>query len=407
MPIFGSSQKPGNKLSMRGFIAFSLLLSFSLAVPASWSAPYPGTGAPIAALRQMTSDGTDPSNPFSYPFLANITRSLAKNGIPPGFFVGTEGKPVGGIDLRTLLLFEAGVLKSPVKLFMPRKRDENLPSLAMPAIPESSGEMPSLDLPRRISNPSESNQGSDDAPQVVTKPGLGPTVLDLSRIKLGVAGSSSANQGTSLESPILAHTTLGMGTTSPLPSKFRFWTVYPGNKVAAKKTPPPASTDFDGSFVLSSPGGVKSIEGRSFNLKSGRILASTKDKEITVDTPLAKVAIAPGATALVEILKPGLTLVRALEGGSGQSEISVRINGKTEPEKLAVGEDLLLGDHTISSADKTLAGISSSDSSSENWLKGKFNMNTVLDKEPFLRVDSPDQSIELRSAVDSLRKRLK
>ena len=398
--------------SAKNFVAGSLFLAIacgSLSSLPSLASPFPGSGAPLAAVRQMTSDGSDPTNPFSYPFLANITRSLAHNGIPPGFFLGSEGKAAGGIDLRTLLLFEAGVLKSPVKLFLPsRKRPEDsLPSLSMPPIPENSGEMPSLG--RRLNSPEE-DANLAGAPQVVAKPSLS---LDFNRLTLS-ANTNQAKQAASETPETQSILASGPFSTAMIPSattaasRFRFWTVYPGGKVLEKKILG-AETNYDGSFVLSSPGGIRSIEGRTFFLKAGRIMAFSKDKPIDIDSQQVKVSIQPGATVLVEYIKPGLTLVRALETRDGQNAVIVKMTkaGKSEEEKLAGGDDLIVSDHTLSSADKTLTGTSGTAQSDESWARGKFSVSTVLEKDPFLRVDGESLNPEQRYAIQALRKRLK
>ncbi|MCG8399468.1 hypothetical protein LWS67_23560, partial [Bacillus atrophaeus] len=65
------------------------------------ASPYPGSGAPLFAARQVQPEG-DPANPFSYPFLLNIAESLARqNGFP--YFLGLDGKAGPGIDLRMIL----------------------------------------------------------------------------------------------------------------------------------------------------------------------------------------------------------------------------------------------------------------------------------------------------------------
>lgn len=399
-------------------IAASLaIVSFMNSSPAVMAAFMHSTGAPLAANRQMTSDGSDPTNPFSYPFLANITKAMAKNGVPSGFFLG-GGDPKNslgvGIDLRTLLLFEAGVLKNPVKLFLPSKRkaEDNLPSLSMPAMPESSGEMPSLS--RRLSNPEESQNKEPLPPSVAAQPGVAPTVsLDLSKFRAPIApGSESGETGES--NRVLAQGPLGvplsptLGHAASGANKFRFWTVYSGVRIPEAKIPGFEPTDYEGSFVMTSPGSIKLIEGRTFHLKSGKILGSSLDKSIAVETPLAFISIPAGASAIVEMVKPGLTVVRALETNDN-SAIQVRMTqaNKSTEHMLKSGEDMLIADHSVTATDRTVAGVATTGESSELWTKGKFNLGSYIDKDSFLRSDSADQNPEQRSAINSLRKRLK
>lgn len=403
-----------NKLTIAASLA---LVSFLNSTPASLAAFMHSTGAPLAANRQMTSDGSDPTNPFSYPFLANITKAMAKNGVPSGFFLG-GGDPKNslgvGIDLRTLLLFEAGVLKNPVKLFLPSKRrsEDIAPSLSMPSIPESSGEMPSLST--RISNPEESQSKENVPPTVVAQPSASPSVsLDLTKFRSPATSSSESGDANEPKS-ILAQGPLGVPFSSALSNavsgvnKFRFWTVYSGVKIPEARLPGFEPSDYDGSFVMTSPGAIKLIEGRTFHLKSGKILGSSLDKSIAVETPLASVSIPAGTSAIVEMVKPGLTVVRALESRDN-ANVQVRLvkTGKQEELSLKSGEDILIADHSVTATDRTVAGIASSGESSELWTKGKFNLNAFLDKDAFLKSDSPDQNAEQRSAISSLRKRLK
>ena len=408
---------PYNKVDFfnRLTIAASLaLVSFVNSCPDSVAAFMHSTGAPLAANRQMTSDGSDPTNPFSYPFLANITKAMAKNGVPSGFFLG-GGDPKNslgvGIDLRTLLLFEAGVLKNPVKLFMQKRRaEENLPALSMPAMPESSGEMPSLS--RRLSNPEESQNKEPVAPTVVA-PSATPSVsLDMSKFRVTVPTDSANSTGE--PNRVLAQGPLGVPFSPGIANavsganKFRFWTVYSGVRIPEAKLPGFDPSDYDGSFVMTSPGSIKLIEGRTFHLKAGKILGSSLDKLIAVETPLAHVSIPAGSSAIVEMVKPGLTVVRALETRDNGT-IQVRLNqaGKSQEQTLKSGEDLVIADHSVTATDRTLAGIAAGGESSDMWAKGKFNPSSFVDKDAFLKADSPDQSPEQRSAISSLRKRLK
>lgn len=365
------------------------------------------SGAPLAANREMTPVG-DPTNPFSYPFLANMVKAMAKNGVPTGFFLGGGAGDVpahsGGIDLRTLLLFEAGVLKNPVRLFAPsRRKSEEMPSLSMPSIPESSGEMPALNT--RLSNPDEQKGKVGVSPSVVAP--IAPSLsLDLSKFTNVNSGKSEPGN---TEPNFLAQGPLGMpgsgvASIANAQAKFKFWTVYENSRIPETRSRD-IENSYDGSFVLSSPGSVKMIEGRNFQLKGGRLLASSVDRPMAISAPLVSAGVPSGATVLVEIVKPGTVSVKVLES---KEPILVKVTsaGKTEEVQLSGGEDLLAADHTLSASELGSAGSSPSEQH-DSWAKGKFSVSTLVEKDPFLKVDQPSQSQEQRSAVESLRKRLK
>ena len=88
-------------------------------------------------------------------------------------------------------------------------------------------------------------------------------------------------------------------------------------------------------------------------------------------------------------------------------QVKLTKTSKPEEHTLKSGEDLLVADHTVTATDRTVAGIAAGGEGSDLWTKGKFSPATFIDKDAFLKADSPDQNPEQRSAISSLRKRLK
>ncbi|MBX9687216.1 MAG: hypothetical protein K2X27_10975 [Candidatus Obscuribacterales bacterium] len=388
-----------------------------LEAQAVFAAPYPGTGAPLAAARQTTAEGDDPGNPYAYPFLANVAKSLAKNGFPASFFLGLDNKGAPGIDLRTLLLYEAGVLKTPVRLYLPaKKKKDDFPSLSVGAMPLSSGQMPSA-LPQISTGtsplplpPAESGEQLKK-PENPEKPGLS---LDLNKFSIDISHSPLKNEITTTLAPDLE--TLAL--SSPLASEsgrsnennnFRFWTVPA--PAALPKTGSESIAAYDGSFVMLSPGALKSIDGRAFSFTKGELLAYSQGKAIIVDTGLISVRVEAGAAALVDVVGPGLSRVRVLESSKTDRAVGVRFSeaGKGEEIRLAAGEDLLIADHSLTDAEKSKQLKSASDTagSGDVWKKSKFNPQALISSDPFFSTELANQNQEQRSAVLALKKRIR
>lgn len=428
-----------NSKIIPGSTGIMLLSVFSFSqIPSALAGPFPGTAAPLSAARQMAPDvGGDPSNPFSYPFLKDIAKSLARNGFPASFFLGLDSKAGPGIDLRTILLYEAGVLKSPVKLFMPQHRKKSdVPTLSISSFPENSGEMPSAapKLDPLASFDSDSGNSVELNPAGSRKrnkkdkadkrdksdksdknedPALS---LDFNHFAVDVSASNLKHESRTKPNPDLD--TLAM--VQPLTveqarpasleeSGFRFWTVPQAITVPDKSAN--VSSTYSGSFVMMSPLGLKGVDGRMFFLTSGHAFVCSGGKAIVIDTPVARVNVEAGATAYVEIVKAGSTRVRVLEAKAGDHDVSVKYNadGKSCQTRLAAGDDFLVADHTLSEADKSIQTKAPAGTASggDCWNKSSFSPQELVDSDKFFSIDSPQQNLEQRSAMITLRKRLK
>ncbi len=405
-----------------------LLSLFDLSQTLSVSAaPYStGEGAVVAA-RQMAPTG-DPNNPFSYPFITTVAKAMIRNAssFPAGLLLGTDAKQ-GGIDLRPMLLYELGILKSPVKMFAsPRgqKKTDEFPSLSVTSIPEASGEMPTV-TPRL--KPPTSLEGTDSsvsegvASEAITIRKSPPPRdeksslnVDLSKFSIDLSRDRVKNEVTSkLDSnlDVLAMMTplsaeKGQAAMSP-DHAFRFWTVP-----AAAARPPLSfakNENYEGSFVMMSPAGLRAVEGRTFYLSSGRLLACSRAKQIEVDTAHAKIKIDPDATAFVEMVSPTLTRIRVIESSSSAPGVSVNLNlkGKSDQFKLSNGDDLIISEEPITAEDKSIQSKSGTASSGDHWNKTTFAVKELLQSEQFFSTDQKNQNPEQRSALTALIKRIK
>lgn len=375
---------------------------------------FPGTGAPISAARAMKPSG-DPTNPFSYPFLADLAKSLAKNGFPASFFLGLDSKSGPGIDLRTILLYEAGVLKSPVKIIVPtrlKKQDSSFPSLTMSSIPDSSGEMPSIAPKLKAENIEDPNNSGSGIKQPEL-PKENELSVDVNKFSKDLAVSGYKNEVTAVTPDVATvamippHLSVENPTTTA-ENSFRFWTI-PASPAAVQPNVGKNAT-YDGSYVMMSPEGLKSVVGRTFSLKSGRIFACSRALPIVIEAPEAKVTVTAGASAFVEILKAGTTRVRVLESGGADRVVTVKFNSNAKPEelKLSAGSDFIVSDHSLSEAEKSVQGKSAGTTSGgDNWSRSEFSAKAFVGSDKFFSSDLANQNLEQRAAMLSLIKRLK
>jgi hypothetical protein len=403
----------------RAFAGFGLLLVGAGQLPAGEAAAIPGTGAPLAALRRMTPEG-DPTIPFSYPILSDIAKSLAHSGFPASFFLNMDGSGGPGIDLRTILLYEAGILKTPVKLFMaPRKKKPDFPTLSAGSIPESSGQIPSLTPALKTPGslgPAGSAQPDAAAGSPSGQDGAGPALsLDLNRFSVDLfvspgkeARPERANQDAPPSLAMVQPLRFGPQTAGAQEDNFRFWTVP--REIAVPECGSGLKSSFAGSFVMMSPRGLKAVEGRMFFVSEGHLLASSTGKAIVIDAPAARVSIEAGASAYVEIDKTGTVRVRVLESKAGEHGVGVKYNseGKACEIRLAAGDDLLVASHNLTEKEKSAqSGASSPADHGDNWNKTTFSPAGLLSADSFFAESAPYQNSEQRSAIGSLRKRLK
>lgn len=365
-------------------LALIAVLAGSLPVQA---VGYPGSGAPMVAAKKLQSDGSDPGNPFSYPFLMDIAKSLARSGLPSGFFLSAESKS-NAVDLRPIILLEAGILRSPVRMLLPgKKKEESAPTLSLPTIPDTPADNP---LRPKIESPS----------LTFVPPGtprrIDPLSVNLRDFNTELAPDDKRPQLSLMEPDRTADNLM-----------FRLWTVRDESLPESK--PARQAPDYRGSFVQVTPGALNAIEGRVFQLKQGRALACARGKAIVFDSPIARVTVEPGAAAIVEYAGKDALLVRVLESTGSDRPVKVSFKSGASREEVQVSpkEEFLVSTKKLTDAERDLLQEKGKATGEDTWLRSKFQPVELLDKDALLRANLPRMTSEQRSAVNSLRARLK
>lgn len=401
-----------------------------------WSAntealSFPGSGAAIIAGRQVSPEDTDSVNPFSCPFFLDMVRSLARSGLPSGFFLGVEGKHrAPGLDLRAILLYEAGVLKAPVRLLLPSTRGNKGPNLnlSMPSMLDPDGldqgqggvinnqsslqraklgaaaeQLPSLSAFPPTLTPSLSldfnkfqneltqRQNKDQLPQQASS--------DVPKINFPLTGGASVAQSSEFNA-------------------FRLLTVNldkdsPGQKVAGRNDSLSVDPEaYRGTLFVTTPGAVRSIEGRVFFVKKGPILAVVKGKPLTVETQLGQISLLPGTSCMIDFPNAELLRVRILECAESRLGAGVRfkVEGKGEELRLSAGEQFLLSNRKLGQVERTIVqgSAAGSEASEQYWAKGKFSPGDFADKDVLFQASLlKTVPAESRFTINELRSRLK
>lgn len=379
----------------RRVIALGTLAVIQISCPlAVLAGAYPGTGAPLAAASRLTPEG-DKTNPFAYPFLMEIAKSLAKNGLPPGFFLQGEGKSSSSIDLRAILLFEAGILKAPVRLLVPAKK-EKVPSLSLSPVPESGQQFPGGEKPKTSSPQSPPAETSVKAD--LYKPRLS---LDFDGLQPSTS-DDKGNQVIAMAAPREARLPADNYT-------FRLWTLRTDGQPLAPLSKVQREPDnYQGSFIVTRQGAIGSIEGRSFFLKDGELLASSRGKALVFAAANGTITVPPGASIAVELTK-GVASVNVLENTEGAVGVKLKNKGGSEEIRLSSGEQLVFSENPLTASDKSLLSTPASGAGShgENWSKGKFSPVSFADKSVLFKGEPMVSGTEFRPAVKSLRSRLR
>lgn len=390
------------------FVAATLTLLALGAVlpPVAVAGAYPGTGAPISALNKLTPEG-DTANPFAYPFLIDIAKSLAKAGLPPGFFLQGDAKSGAAIDLRAILLFEAGILKAPVKMMVPsKKRDEKVPSLSLPAIPDSGKQFPGDEQP--AVSTTAPGPGSDST---VSKPDAGGPKLSLDFDRFQLELIKPQNKNELVASPGMTFAARTPPSAGADVNSFRFWTLRTEGPPLAPFNPRSAmlKSDYQGSFVVAMPGAVKSIDGRVFGLKQGGLLAYSQGKPLVLDASKSQVVLSPGSAVAVDNKGKGVIEMHVLETGSDSVSVKFKNKGGLEELRLRAGEQLVWSEAPLSPGEKSLISnpLPGPGNHAETWAKGKFSPAAYAEKSQLFKGDLLIPSSEFTSAVKLLRGRLK
>jgi hypothetical protein len=425
-------------------ITTTCLLTALLAYSASpaQAIPRPPVGGIAGANKLMQGISANPDDLAFSPLLLQMAKLIGRTGLSEGFFLQNDGglSTEPSIDLRTLLLYQAGLLKMPIRIVTGRKGDdaasEPLPKLSVAPIPEPRRSMDDgvvADLPSVASQPLPrepelvqpvSPRANIGQPERISlggradahaKPNQTPLLsLDVSRLKadLGANGKDEP-EATQLiaDVPQLA---MAMPRTTSMPfitrNMFRLWTWRPEQQTSAQTEDylSGSAGSYNGTFVVATTGAIKSITGRHFTMAPGRLLSNNQGGELLFETPLAEISVEPQATAVVELVSRtgAYTLkVYALESGE-QNTVSVRLPGAPDkPLQLSAGEILIVGDHALSDADFAGTYIESRNKLNPRMARGKFLVGQYIAKELMLKSQAGNGG-EQYNAITSLKKRI-
>lgn len=386
--------------------------------PSAWA--FRASIGAVAGQKKLT-QGMDKKDDLSFsPILLEMAKLIGRTGLPPGFFLQNDSTfpDEPGLDLRTLLLYQAGLIKMPIRLITGRKEPahtEGAPTLAMPSIPEPrkgittqdpSSLLPSLastPLPRQpegtqvitpkrsVGTPEKISFPLDEAGTLAQTPILS---IDISKLQadLKVFGEDTAAPEIKTDVPQLA---MAMPRTNAMPfitkNAFRLWTYRPEGKAHGLSSENDAMPGFNGTFVIATTGAIKSITGRHFVLAPGKLLASNQGGELLFKTDSASISVEPNSTAVIEVTQdvqvPGATIrVYAIEARDSAA-VSVTSPAKDEAYKLHPGEMLTIKDP------KTIA-------------RSGFSVKEFVEKNLIANPQASANDAEHYAALSALKKRV-
>lgn len=348
------------------------------------------------------------------PILLEMAKLIGRTGLPPGFFLQNDSFPdEAGVDLRTLLLYQAGLIKMPIRLITGRRepaRTQSAPTLILPSIPEPRKAMssesldtgfPSLastPLPRdpdgtQVVSP-RTTIGSPDKIRIAdaasgARPAPTPLLsIDVSKLQqdLKIFGDDR-NSSTELKQD-LPQLAMAMPRTNAMPfitkNAFRLWT-YRGEtndkSQAHGRDLDVPRPEFNGTFVVATTGAIKSITGRHFVMSSGKLLASNQGGELLFNTTVGAISVEPNSTAVIDVnQQAGNTTVRiyALEAEGNASIVVETIGTKAEKLTLAPGEALILANHSLA-ANEMQGTITSAKKLNATTARGSFSVKDFVE----------------------------
>jgi hypothetical protein len=424
-------------------IAFACLATF---VAVSVSPTALAFRAPIGAVSgvKKLDKGMGNADDLSFsPILLEMAKLIGRTGLPPGFFLQNDG-PLNdeqGVDLRTLLLYQAGLIKMPIRLITGRKapvQDEPLPTLVLQHLPDPRAsrseitsnspvadggpKLASTPLPRdpeqhKVITP-KANIGSPDKIQIAdstgdARPAPSQMVsLDISKLEaeLKMFGEDHSADEVKADVPQLA---MAMPRTNVMPfitnNSFRLWTFRAeGKPYAAQAAANETGTGgFNGTFVVSTTGAIKSITGRHFVLSPGKLLACNQGGELLFKTALAEISVEPNATAVIQVMEQSsgtVVKVYSLETLSG-STVTVNVPGqKPQSVSLAAGQALIVADHPLASVD--LTGTITAKKLNATTARGSFDVKDFVEHDLIASPQAHATDAEHYGALSALKKRV-
>jgi hypothetical protein len=345
-------------------------------------------GGAVAAQRKLTQGMGEKDDLAFSPILLEMAKIIGRTGLPPGFFLQNDepfpdGSP--GVDLRTLLLYQAGLIKMPIRLVTGRKspQENETPTLMLPSIPEprkgltgtstdAASTLPSLassPLPRdtdrdqvvtpkrSIGNPEKISIARNPDNVRPQAPPESPQIsLDISKLEadLQVYGEEEPAKPPEVKADV-PQLAMAMPRHNAMPfitqNAFRLWTYKPEDKEQSKSGEIETALEYNSTFVVATIGAIKSITGRHFVLGPGKLLASNKGGELLLKTPLANISVEPNATVVVEIGQSGGATtvdIYPIESKAG-SAVKVEVpNVKEGSYNLSAGQALVVANQKAS-----------------------------------------------------------
>lgn len=426
---------------LRKTIAISCLLSLATTVLAPASFAFRASVGAISGHKKLTEGMGNGNDDLTFsPLLLEMAKLIGRTGLPRGFFLQNDSSfpDESGVDLRTLLLYQAGLIKMPMRLITGGRKEAGhadvAPLLMLPSIPEPRREMSreepskfpsvaSTPLPReperaQVVTP-RASVGSPDKIRIADGPAeTHPTpavapLLSMDMAKLEVIPTAPHDDvayapALTVDLPQLA---MAMPRTNAMPfitrNTFRLWTHRTDEKSDSEKSMAPNQTEFNGTFVVATSGAIKSITGRHFVMGQGKLLASNQGGELLFKTSVGTVAVELNATAIVEVLQKGpntTVKVYSLEARNGAG-VSLEVPGnKPQSFRLTAGEALIVGDHPLASEE--IQGQVVSKKVNPTTARGSFAVKDFVERELIASPQVKGHDAEHYSALTSLKKRV-
>lgn len=416
------------------------LLTALMATPVVPASAFPPPIAATTASTRLLQGVSDNSSELSYsPVMLQIARLIGRIGLSPSFFLQDGGifSSEPGVDLRTLLLYQAGLIKLPVNVRKSKgaeSKNEQTPSLTVSGIPDpqfpangaQAHDVPNVDSsPIPDSDAEQATGGNGGESHLLTQnkqrrmqPQQNGELLNIDiRALQSETPRPSATQAKApqLIADNIPHLAMALPAPPKTPSlsnpQFRLWTWSEDQSAAASSDATSAIDNhqqYDGSFILATRGAITSIKERQFGFSGGRMIASNADGEMVLKTPLGSVILKRGAIAMLELSKQenGTVLkVLALEPQATPSIFIHLIADKEHVIDIEQGDGLICSDRPLSEQDLAVLKRDGNAINSATIALGKFALAQWVQHEPLLQAISKENA-ERHAALTALKQKL-